>query len=179
MGRNGSRRRAAASVLAASAVTAAGVGFAAPASADGMSDLAAARAASAQFHQVERALDAGYVQASPCEPGQGFHYVNPALAADPALDPLQPEVLLYAPGPSGKLRLVGVEYVRFYPGAPEPTNDPYQRDPEGPSLFGVQFHGPMVGHAPGMPVHHELHVWLWQHSPEGMFEAHNSSIVCP
>jgi len=81
----------------------------------------------------------------------------------------------------GLTKLVGVEYVRFYPGAPNPTNDPYQRDPNGPAMFGVQFHGPMAGHgAPGqMPVHHELHAWVWRHSPEGMFEAHNSRITCP
>ena len=143
--------------------------------------LAQARAATAQFHDVDRALAAGYVQASPCEPGQGYHYVNPRLAADDDLDVSQPEVLLYVPvGPTGHLRLVGIEYVRFYPGpATAPPAPPYERDPDGPALFGVHFHGPMAGHAPGMPDHHELHVWLWRHSPEGMFEAHNSRIVCP
>jgi hypothetical protein len=155
------------------------MGAATPAVADGKSDLAQARAATAKYHDIDRALAAGYVQRSPCEQGQGHHYVRDDLAFDAALDPTQPEVLLYAPNASGKLKLVGVEYVRFYPGMPDPTNPPYQRDPMGPALFGTQFHGPMAGHAPGMPVHHELHVWLWAHSPEGMFSDHNSRIVCP
>lgn len=141
--------------------------------------LAQARAATARFHNVERALAAGYVRASPCEPGQGYHYVNYALAGNPALDVSTPEVLLYEPGSNGKLRLVGVEYVRFYGTFAAPATPPYVRDPNGPSMFGVDFHGPMKGHAPGMPDHHELHVWVWRHSPEGMFEAHNSRITCP
>ena len=142
--------------------------------------LAQARAATAKFHNIDRALEAGYVQASPCEPGQGYHYVNFALAGDDGrLDVSQPEVLLYEPGPNGKLRLVGVEYVRFYPSFSAPKTPPYVRDANGPSMFGVDFHGPMAGHAPGMPDHHELHVWVWRHSPEGMFEARNSRIVCP
>ena len=139
-----------------------------------------AREATAEFLDIERALEAGYVQGSPCEPGQGYHYVNPELAADDDLDVSKPEVLLYEPGPDGQLRLVGVEYVRFYPGSftahPAP---PYVRDEDGPSMFGKYFHGPMAGHAPEMPDHHELHVWLWRYSPEGMFADHNSWVHCP
>ena len=152
-----------------------------PALATGITDgtLAQARAATARFHNVERAVAAGYVRASPCEPGQGYHYVNYALAGNPALDVSTPEVLLYEPGSNGKLRLVGVEYVRFYKTFAAPATPPYVRDPNGPSMFGVDFHGPMKGHADDMPDHHELHVWVWRHSPEGMFEAHNSRITCP
>lgn len=154
-----------------------------PALATGVTDgtLAQARAATARFHNVERALEAGYIQASPCVPEQGYHYVNFALAADPDLDVSTPEVLLYEPGRNGKLRLVGVEYVRFSNTFTAPATPPYVRDPNGPTMFGVDFHGPMAGHAPdgSMPDHHELHVWVWRHSPEGMFEAHNSRITCP
>ena len=170
-------------LLAAGFAAAAIITSATPVSAvDDITDgtLAQARAATAQFHDVDRATEAGYVQASPCVPGQGYHYVNFTLASNGDLDVSQPEVLLYAPGPNGKLRLVGVEYVRFYPGSfTAPAAPPYVRDPGGPSMFGVDFHGPMAGHEPGMPDHHELHVWVWRHSPEGMFEAHNSRVVCP
>jgi len=167
-------------VFAAFAATAA-LTPTAPALATSVADgsLAEARAATARFQNVETALQAGYVQASPCEPGQGYHYVNWALAGDPALNVSTPEVLLYEPGTNGQLHLVGVEYVRFYETFTAPAAPPYVRDPNGPSMFGVDFHGPMAGHAPGMPDHHELHVWVWRHSPEGMFEAYNSRISCP
>ncbi len=39
----------------------------------------------------------------------GYHWVNPGLI-DPVFDPLRPEVVLYAPGNGGNLRLVGVEW---------------------------------------------------------------------
>jgi hypothetical protein len=40
----------------------------------------------------------------------GIHAPNLALIVEPALDPLQPELLLYVPGPNGPYRLVAVEY---------------------------------------------------------------------
>ena len=142
--------------------------------------LTEAREATAEFLDIEQALKAGYVQASPCEPGQGYHYLNMKLARDDDLDVAYPEVLLYEPGPDGQLLLVGVEYVRFYPESfTAPPTPPYVRDPDGPSMFGTDFHGPMAGHSPDMPDHHELHVWVWRHSPEGMFADHNSWIDCP
>lgn len=40
---------------------------------------------------------------------------------DPVFDPLQPEVLLYAPAANGKLRLVAVAYVVIDVGQPRPA----------------------------------------------------------
>jgi len=143
----------------------------------GNSDLARARAATARFHNVDAALAAGYIQVSPCVEspagGMGFHYLNPALL-DGTLDPTQPELLNYAPSPSGGLRLASLEYMI-------PTLDqslPPTADPVRPSLFGVPFDGPMVGHGPGVPVHYDLHVWLWQHNPAGMFATWNPALDC-
>jgi hypothetical protein len=75
------------------------------------------RAAVARYDGVEQAAGDGYVQASACESSPagaiGHHYVNFALMADPSIDPLRPEVLLYLPDSNGNLKLVGVEYLRF------------------------------------------------------------------
>jgi hypothetical protein len=35
------------------------------------------------------------------------------------------------------------------------------------------------GHAPGMPVHYDLHVWLGRTNPDGLFAVPNPSISCP
>ena len=40
----------------------------------------------------------------------GIHYINPPRS-DPSLDPLNPEVLLYAQA-TGGLKLIGVEYIK-------------------------------------------------------------------
>lgn len=153
-------------------------------------DLHAVAAATARYQAVAQAVHDGYAQASPCEQspagGMGFHYVNQALASDLAVDPLRPEVLLYAPGNDGTLRLVGVEYfvaaLANTPTGPAPWFGPTP-PPAGffnpaPTLFGQTFDGPMAGHGPGMPWHYDLHVWIWERNPAGIFAPWNPRVHC-
>ena len=44
---------------------------------------------------------------------QGIHFTNGDRFGDPALDVLNPEVLMYEPRAYGSLRLVGAEYLVF------------------------------------------------------------------
>jgi len=132
--------------------------------------LAEARAATAQFHNVDTARAAGYLPAEHCVevPGlglMGFHDSNLGLM-DLAVDHRKPELLLYAPKKNGATRLVGVEYVV-----------PFVNQ-SAPELFGQRFDGPMPGHEPGMPAHYDLHVWLWKHNRAGMFAPFNSKLSC-
>ena len=148
-----------------------------PAAAGGSSevqqDLAAARAATAKYHRVERAVADGYRADPHCVsvPGlgtMGHHYVNPDNIG--STDPAEPAALLYAPRPDGSLRLVAVEYLALDGDGDLRTDD------DRPSIFGRGFHGPMAGHGPG--PHYDLHVWLWAHNPKGMFEDWNPAISC-
>ena len=34
----------------------------------------------------------------------------------------------------------------------------------------------MLGHAPGMPIHYDLHVWLQKRNPSGMFAQWNPEV---
>ena len=153
--------------------------------------LAAVRAATAKYHDPAAALADGYLPTEFCvaspNGGMGMHYVNPSRVGK--LDPLRPDVLLYEPTPGGP-RLVAVEYLQFalvqLPESADWTlwflQDP---PPEGstfapaPSLFGQHFDGPMPGHEPGMPWHYDLHVWLWQANPDGVFSMWNRNVHCP
>lgn len=47
-----------------------------------------------------------------------------------------------------------------------------------PSLFGRAFDGPMAGHSPGMPEHHDLHAWIWQGNPNGVIARWNPTVRC-
>ncbi len=137
---------------------------------EALRDMAQVRQVTAKYHNVETALADGYIPVSPCEqlPGvgaMGIHYLNPALALDLAIDPLTPEVLLYVPSGAG-LRLVGVEYFVASVGQPAPR------------VLGQTFDGPMAGHSPGMPEHYDLHAWVWQSNPDGLFAAWNPSVSC-
>jgi hypothetical protein len=51
-------------------------------------------------------------------------------------------------------------------------------DNAAPVLFGRVFDGPMPGHAPGMPWHYDLHVWVWKHNPGGIFAQFNPTVSC-
>ena len=163
-------------LLALVAVLTAGVAVAFARSGPLPPELQAVRAAVARFHSVDEAIAAGYVQASPCEQtdagGMGIHFINPPLFA-PGFDPATPEILLYAPRSDGSLELVGVEY--WQADADQDLGTSGDR----PSLFGRGFDGPMAGHAPGMPIHYDLHVWVVERNPAGVFAQWNPSVTCP
>ena len=140
-------------------------------------ELQSVKAATARYHSYKQAVRAGYsVAGEPCVASplgtMGIHAVNPALMADPAISPLRPEILLYVPKANGKLRLVGVEYWKADADGSLATDD------DRPSLFGQPFNGPMPGHNPTMPVHYDLHVWIWKANPSGLFAQFNPALSC-
>ncbi|HWS35001.1 MAG TPA: hypothetical protein VN408_19965 [Actinoplanes sp.] len=130
--------------------------------------------ATRQFRDVRTALAAGYVATDMCSPGMGYHYLHPALAADTIIDPVLPEVLLF----DRRKRLLGIEYFKA-DADQKPTTDA-----DRPTLFGNRFDGPMTGHEvphghPAMPVHYDLHVWLYQPNPSGELATTNPKVTCP
>jgi hypothetical protein len=138
--------------------------------------LAQARRATAQFHDVRRAEAAGYLPTEHCvaDPelgGMGYHYINPSLVFDGGIvEATRPEVLLYAPSPNGRLRLVGVEYL--VPAADWSAQ-------EAPDLFGIPFDGPMEEHDPGTTGdHYDQHAWIWTQHPEGILATWNTAVSC-
>jgi hypothetical protein len=153
------------------------VAIVATAAASPPEQLQAAKAAAARYHSVAQAEAAGYVPAGPCvaspDGAMGFHWENPALMADDALDPLRPEILVYAAKAGGELELVAVEYFK------SDADQNLTTDGDRPSLFGQPFDGPMPAHHPGMGVHYDLHVWLYRDNPSGTFSMWNPDVVCP
>ncbi|BCY07907.1 hypothetical protein [Actinoplanes sp. L3-i22] len=133
--------------------------------------------ATRRFRDVREAVRAGYLPTRDCVPGMGLHYANPTRSADPRIDPLRPEILLYLAGPHGTVRLAGLEYYRV------DTDGDLRTDGDRPDLLGHPFNGPMLGHpvpvgAPAMPVHYDLHVWLYEHNPAGELATENPRVVC-
>lgn len=138
-------------------------------------DLATVRAATAKYHDVSVAIADGYTPADVCvaspEGAMGYHYINFDLFGAPR-DVRMPAILLYQPVADGGRQLVGVEYAAIDQDQDLTTDD------DRPYLFGRGFDGPMEGHEPGMPVHYDLHVWVWQHNPAGMFAQFNPAGSC-
>lgn len=135
------------------------------------------REATQQFRDVDVAIAAGYVPTDACvalpdgSAGMGYHYVNPALVGDTLIDPTLPEMLVYVDD-GGSRKLAAVEYF-----AADADQDLATAD-DRPTLMGHPFDGPMTGHEPGMPVHYDLHVWLYQRNPAGELSAWNPAVSC-
>lgn len=157
---------------------------------DNLALLAEVRRATAQYHDVADAEAAGYEPAGPCVPQMGTHYVHPEKAGNPAIDPLNPELLLY----DGNGHLVGVEYFVFYDGdVPVDTWDGNGQCTKAssdlqipgvgsaPELIGNHFDGPMLDHGPlaleGV-CHFDFHVWVWRANPLGITAHENPLVSC-
>lgn len=130
-----------------------------------------------RFRDVKEAIAAGYLPTKDCVPGMGLHYANPALAGDPNIDPTRPEMLVYTRTRGGAVRLAALEYFRA------DTDQNLKTDTDRPTLLGHPFDGPMAGHPlppgqPPMPVHYDLHVWLYQTNPSGELAATNPEVDC-
>ena len=160
---------AAVGVLLSLSMSAAG-----PAAAGGQSEFAKVRAATAKYHNESRAIADGYKRTNDCVQGMGYHYVNFGLFGAP-LDPLKPAALIYAPrGNGGHRKLIGVEYFVV-----DADQNPATDNSVVPRLFGKKFDGPMPGHGPGMPVHYDLHAYIWTTNPDGVLATWNPEVTCP
>ena len=140
--------------------------------------IADVRRATASFHDLDRALEAGYVEFYRCteQPGvgtMGQHYANLALVGDPAIDPLRPEVLVYEPKADGDgYRLVAVEYV---------TIQSLWQDAFGattPTVLGQGLAAVGTTNRYGMPAFFQRHLWLWEPNPNGPFADWNPNVTC-
>jgi hypothetical protein len=143
--------------------------------------LSTVRAATAGYHNLDAALEAGYARFvdaqgiacidQPGEGGMGIHYVNGALVEDAGIDAATPEALVYEPRRNGRLRLVATEYIVF-----QDTWDATHSSP--PSLFGRDFESVGSPNRYGIPPFYELHAWVWKHNPSGMFNDWNPRVSC-
>ncbi len=162
-------RFAVAAALAATSLGA-GTALAAP---GGQSAFAATRAATAAFHDLATAEAAGYALFPGCfahsEGGMGIHYVDFSSVADGTVDPLKPEALVYEPLADGTMKLVAVEWVVIadsWTGA------------QPPAVFGHPLDFVDQPNEFGLPPFYELHAWLWQPNPLGMFNEWNPKVSC-
>jgi hypothetical protein len=143
-------------------------------SANGGSDLAQVRAATARFHRTEVAQAEGWdliPGLDGCFDNQptgamGFHYIN-GPKIDTIIEELQPEAMVYAPGPKGQLMLGAVEYI---------VDAPAWKAANGtvlPNVLGQDYH------YNASIDKFVLHAWIWKNNPSGMFQDWNPNVTCP
>jgi hypothetical protein len=140
--------------------------------------LAAVRAATASFRDVDDAIEAGYARFVDAKGvacidspygAMGIHYVKGSLIG--TMNPTTPQALVYEPLKNGKLRLVAVEYIAF-----QSDWDATHASP--PWLFGQEFMRTAAPNRYGIPAFYALHAWIWKHNPSGMFASWNPRVSC-
>jgi hypothetical protein len=141
-------------------------------------DLAAVRMVSARFRDLDQALAEGYVEFYKCteEPGvgtMGQHFANLAYVADPAINPLRPEVLVYEPNRRGGFDLVAIEYVVVAAD----WHAAFGNDVT-PTVLGKDMLFREAGNRYGLPDFYERHAWLFKWNPRGLFDDWNPRVSC-
>jgi hypothetical protein len=177
------RLAASAVALTALAVSGAAYASAAPGTPPAGSQLAKIRAATAPYHNLSTAQDAGWNTlfkdvngltciadtGTPSMGGMGYHWVNGANIG--STDPTKPAALIYASTGGGQQRFAGMEYL-----VPDvPTGSVAQ-----PSINGEKFmYNPPGNRFLGDTAFWSLHVWAWDHNPAGTYAMWNPKITCP
>ncbi len=145
-------------------------------------DLAAARAGTEAYADVDAAAAAGYglppdgplhecISSLDDTGAMGLHYINGDLVGDIELDPATPEALVYEPAADGSLTLVALEYVVFAEAWDEAHD-------EAPMLFDQML---MLTDEPNryeLPAFYALHVWIWKDNPSGLYANFNPDVIC-
>lgn len=135
--------------------------------------LADLRKSTTKYHDIEKAMEDGYVQGSECVAvpglgGMGYHYVNFAWV-DGVFDPTQPEALLYEMDHHGNMHLVGAEFVI--------VQVPWDIENEMPPYFGIR----EFDYDPAVVLpfpNYQLHTWVWKGNPKGVFTKFNPNVSC-
>jgi len=139
-----------------------------------------AKSATARFHDLDKAMGAGYtvrvadVSGATCiaqagQGGMGVHLLNPSLL-DGNVDADHPELLVYDPKTKGgDLKLAALEYLVFQ-GA--------WTGPGRPTLFGREFDFTGTPNRYGLPPFYSLHAWIWKPNPSGILYAWNPRVEC-
>lgn len=138
---------------------------------DANHQLSQVRKANKDFKDINVALAAGYAPAGECVPGMGFHFVN--FAQFGSMDPMVPDAVLYEADKKGRMKLVALEWFKVDVDQDLSTSD------DRPTMFGKAFDGPMPGHGAGMPIHYDLHAYLWHGNSDGVLATFNHKVECP
>jgi hypothetical protein len=146
------------------------------------------------FKSVAYAESQGYVRTSACEThptlgAMGHHYANRRLLGITGLvngrvngtgtytEANPPPILLYAPDGQGGLKLVGIELLVFAEAWHAENKQPpkyrgreYNYMADNPATPQDEAHGFMP--------HYDLHIWLFEHNPSGLYAQWNPALSC-
>ena len=146
------------------------------------------------FKNVAYAESQGYVRRSHCESHptlgtMGFHYLRADLlgltppvngrvnGTGTYIGTEPPAILLYIPDGQGGLKLAGIELLVFAASwdaansqPPMYRGRPFEFMADDPDTLRDEAHNFMP--------HYDLHIWLFEHNPSGLYAQWNPSLSC-
>ena len=137
-----------------------------------------AKSSTARFHDLDKAIAAGYSVkvadtagltciAQPGQGAMGVHMLNPSLL-DASVNAETPELLVYEPK-GDRMKLVALEYLVF--------QDAWKGQGR-PALFGREFDFTGTPNRYGLPAFYSLHAWIWKPNPSGILTPWNPRVEC-
>jgi hypothetical protein len=134
------------------------------------------RESTERFRNVAAAEAEGYglmfgCVSGPDEGAMGLHYVNLPLVFDGELDATRPEIVIYEPTPSGRLRITGADYLVL-------AEAWHAKHADTPQLGGQLLHLFEAPNRFGLPAFYTLHVWAWKENPKGAFVNWHPKVSC-
>ncbi len=117
-----------------------------------------------KYDNIDVAINEGFFDASGFVPNMGHHYLLPQRV-DNTFELLSPEIVLYAPDVNGNMKFVAVEYV-----TPVADLDNPGTPPEGFTGDEDQWH------LNTRLSQWQLHVWIGEENPDGIFAEFNPVI---
>jgi len=134
------------------------------------------RDSTARFQDVAAAEAEGYALQFGCVSGpdsgaMGLHFVNGALVNSGIIDATHPQIVIYEPTASGRLRLIGADFLVLA----DSWNAKHSGPPE---LMGQLFHLFDAPNRFGLPACYTLHVWAWKDNPNGAFVNWHPNVKC-
>jgi hypothetical protein len=134
------------------------------------------RESTERFKDVSVAEAEGYALQFGCVSGDsegamGLHYVNGALVNAGVLDPTRPQIVIYEATSSGRLKLIGADYLLL-------ADSWNAKHPAPPELMGQLFHLFDSPNRFGLPAFYTLHVWAWKENPNGAFVNWHPNVSC-
>jgi hypothetical protein len=134
------------------------------------------RDSTARFQDVSAAAAEGYALQFGCVSGpdsgaMGLHFVNGGLVNSGIIDATHPQIVIYEPTASGRLRLIGADFLVLA----DSWNAKHSGPPE---LMGQLFHLFDAPNRFGLPAFYTLHVWAWKDNPNGAFVNWHPNVKC-
>jgi hypothetical protein len=135
-----------------------------------------------RFKDINVAMGEGWVQGTPCVSGpdhgaMGVHFILPERVQKAVLKAEEPEALIYEPLENGYFQLVGVEFIIL--ADVWQANNSSDGTPAGPpALEGHLLNYIGMPNRYGLPPFFEIHVWAFEHNPNGSFADWNNRVTC-